>query len=320
MTVIIPKKAYFTIIAACVRYANQKINKEKWLEVSGIFIGKNVGKKKKQDVLITEAYPIMHEIYDPDAIIDKYVWSDEDYISLTMIEDEAFARDEFVIGWWHSHPGFKVMLSGFGDKKTTMSYQSMNPLAIALVFNPVRLIRQVEVSDEKGGPERSLTNDPGFKIFRLDDPNNENSGSHEVEYKIEGFSSPEEMIRMAQRFIIDITNFFPKDNIGAFYQKFVEDKITNLNSLLMGTEEYLKTLIRKGEPERVPEVLERQIKEIRQFVGETFIKIENIKEFQDYLEYKERETVIPLVQEILSQWDETIFQLNSKLNELKKKF
>lgn len=103
MTVIIPKKVYLTIIAASVRFANNRIPKDDWLEVSGIFIGKNEG----DNVKITKAYPIMHQILDKDAVIDQYKWSDEDYESLYIIDEEAFSRGEFTVGWWHSHPGFK---------------------------------------------------------------------------------------------------------------------------------------------------------------------------------------------------------------------
>lgn len=320
MTVIIPKEVYFTIIGACVRFANKKIPQENWLEASGIFIGKNVGKKKKQDVYVGAAYPIMHEEYDPNAVVDKYVWSDEDYISTTMIEDEAFARDEFVIGWWHSHPGFKVMLSGFGDRKTTLSYQSMNPLAISLVFNPERLVRQIEQPNRKGDPIKQLENDPGFIIFRLDDANNEKSNIHEVEFKIEGFESPEKMIMEAQRLIIDITNFLPRDNIVGFYRNYINERINKLNSMLLGTEEYLKTLARKGESQRIPEVLENQKSDINKYVAETFMQIEKIKEFMNYLEYKERETVNPQIQEVLSVWDESVAGLEEKISEISKLF
>jgi hypothetical protein len=40
----------------------------------------------------------------------------------------------------------------------------------------------------------------------------------------------------------------------------------------------------------------------------------------NYLEYKERQTVKPKVQDILSKWDETISQLDERIDELKKKF
>ncbi|MHA1489446.1 MAG: Mov34/MPN/PAD-1 family protein [Promethearchaeota archaeon] len=316
MTVLIPKKIYLTIIAAAVRFANQRIPKDDWLEVSGVFIGKNDG----EDVIITAVYPIMHQELDKDAIIDQYKWSNEDYEALSIIDDEAFSRNEFIVGWWHTHPGFKVMMSHI-DIRTTLSYQQNNPLAISLVFNPVRLIRQLEMPEKKGDPEIQLENDPGFKIFRLDDVNQGIKASyHDVEYKIEGYDSMEQLIKLSQKFIIDITNFFPKDNIFSTYEKFVKDKINQLNALLIGTEEYLMTLVRKGESNRVPEVLENQTRDIRKYVAETFIKIENIKEFMDYLEYKERETVIPQVNLILSEWDHAISSLDDKLKDLAKKF
>ncbi|MHA1437076.1 MAG: Mov34/MPN/PAD-1 family protein [Promethearchaeota archaeon] len=103
MTVIIPKKAYLTIVAASVRFANQKIPKDDWLEVSGVLIGKNKG----ENVIVSAAYPIMHQELDKDAVIDQYKWKDEDYLALSIIDDEAFSKGEFTIGWWHSHPGFK---------------------------------------------------------------------------------------------------------------------------------------------------------------------------------------------------------------------
>lgn len=314
MVVIIPKKVYLTIIAASVRFANQKIPNEDWLEVSGVFIGKNEG----DDVMVTAAYPIMHQKLDKDAVIDQYKWSDEDYEALYIIDDEAFSRGEFTVGWWHSHPGFKVMMSHI-DIKTTLSYQTNNPLAISLVFNPTRLIRQIEVADKKGDPNKRLKNDPGFKIFRLNDVNKGIEASyHTIDYKIEGYESMEQLVKLTQKFIIDITNFFPKDRIFESYEKFIMERINQLNSLLQGTEEYIATLIRSGEHNRVPEVLDNQKSEIRKYVAETFMKIENIKEFLGYLEYKEIEIVIPKVEEILSKWDEVISKLDQRIDELSK--
>lgn len=314
MVVIIPKKVYLTIVAASVRFANQKIPKDDWLEVSGVFIGKNEG----DDVMIAAAYPIMHQKLDKDAVIDQYKWSDEDYEALYIIDDKAFSREEFTVGWWHSHPGFKVMMSHI-DIKTTLSYQTNNPLAVSLVFNPTRLIRQIEVADKKGDPEKRLKNDPGFKIFRLNDVNKGIEASyHTVDYIIEGYESMEQLVKLTQKFIIDITNFFPKDRIFESYEKFIMERINQLNSLLQGTEEYITTLIRRGEHNRVPEVLDNQKSEIRKYVAETFMKIENIKEFLDYLEYKERDIVIPKVEEILSNWDEVISKLDQRIDDLSK--
>ncbi|MFX1427550.1 MAG: hypothetical protein ACFFBE_13930 [Promethearchaeota archaeon] len=318
MTVIINKKAYLTIVAASVRFANARIPKDDWLEVSGIFTGRNEG----NNVIISSAYPIMHQKLDRDAVIDQYKWSDEDYESLYIIDDEAFSRDppEFVVGWWHSHPGFKVMMSHI-DIKTTLSYQQNNNLAISLVFNPQRLIRQIEVADKKGDPDKQLKNDPGFKIFRLDNVNSGIEASyHTVDYKIEGYESIEQLISLTQKFIVDATNLFPKEKVPQTYEKVVDDRIEQLNSLLLGTEEYLSTLTRRSETHRIPEVLENQNQEISRFIEETNKKIGFIREFIDYLEFKERETIVPQVEKILSKWGEATAGLGKKLKELSKKF
>ena len=67
MTVIIPKKVYQTIVAASVRYANARIPEDDWLEVYGIFIGKIEG----EDVLISAAPPITHQVKREEDVIDK---------------------------------------------------------------------------------------------------------------------------------------------------------------------------------------------------------------------------------------------------------
>lgn len=327
MTVLLSKEVYFTVIAACVRFANKKIPKVDWKEVSGIFIGKYIGDSENKDLYVSAAYPIMHDTFDPNSstdqydprnVIDGFEYSDEDHESFALIDEEAFTRGEFTVGWWHSHPGFRVMLSGFGDRKTTLFYQAQNPLAIALVFNPDRLIRQIELPQKTGDPIKQLKNDPGFKIFRLKDPNDQYSNFYEVEYRIEGFENEEQMVRMAQKLVIDITNFFPGEAIFETYEKFIKERLNELNSLLQGTEEYLNTLTRKGETHRIIEVLDNQTREIRRYVGETYIKIENIKLFMNYLEYKERSILIPKIEKILREWDENIANLNLKLEEISK--
>ena len=316
MTVFIPKEEYLTIVAACVRYANRRIDKDDWLEVSGIFIGKNEGK----DVYITKSYPIMHQKLDKDAVIDKYKWSNEDYEALYIIDDEAFSRGEFTVGWWHSHPGFKIMMSHI-DIKTTLSYQTNNALAISLVFNPERLERQIELPVKKGDPVKQLEGDPGFKIFRLDDVNKGIQASyHTVEYVITGYENQEQIVPLTHKFLIDITNMFPKANIFETYEKFITDRINELNSQLQGIEEYLNTLTRRGESHRIMEVLNSQTRDIRKFIAETFIKVENIRQFRKYLEYKEISTIVPKVETILAEWDDTVSQLNAKLTEIAKKF
>ncbi|MFW9999313.1 MAG: hypothetical protein ACFE9Q_13815 [Candidatus Hodarchaeota archaeon] len=207
------------------------------------------------------------------------------------------------------------------DIQTTLSYQQNNPLAISLVFNPTRLIRQIEVAYKKGDPDIQLKNDPGFEIFRLDDINRGLEASyHPVDYKIEGYDSMEQLVNLTQKFTIDITNFFPKTNVPKMYDKFVNDRITELNSRFQGTEEYLTTLTIRGEKERIPDVLKNQSEEISKFVAETSIKIDRIKEFMDYLEYKERDTIVPQIETIIHKWDDMVAGVDKRIKQLKKKF
>ncbi|TXT66933.1 MAG: hypothetical protein BAJALOKI1v1_240029 [Promethearchaeota archaeon] len=316
MTVRIPKKAYKAIVAASVRFANTRFPEDDWLEVYGIF----TGKIEDDDVKISAAYPITHQVRKPEDIIDKVYWDTEDYESFSIIDDEAFSKGEFTVGWWHSHPGFKVMMSQL-DVKTTLSYQQNNPKAISLVFNPTRLIRQIELPYKKGDPVIQLKNDPGFKIFRLDDVNKGIEASyHEIMYEIEGYESKEQLIKETQNFIINVTNFFPREHIFERYQNIIDKQINELESKLMGIESYLKTLINKGEAHRTKEVLEEQKKDVQQFVAQTYLSVENIKEFTDYLEFKEREKVIPGIQEILMRWDDATSDLDKRFKQMKKEY
>ncbi|MFW9771832.1 MAG: hypothetical protein ACFFEO_06670 [Candidatus Thorarchaeota archaeon] len=316
MTVIIPREAYLTVVAASVRFANRKISQNDWLEVNGVFIGELKG----DDVIIKEAYPIMHQKLDKTAVIDKYEWSAEDNISYTLIDEEAFSRGLFTVGSWHSHPGFKVMLSHI-DIRHLAFHQGANPNYFTLVFNPTRLMRQVEMPEKKGDPEIQLKDDPGFKIFSLDDINRGIEASyHTVQYHIEGYDSMEQLVNLSQKFVVEITNLFPKENLFKVYENFIMEKTQNLDSLLLGTEEYLNTLARKGESNRVSEVLENQAKEIRKFIAEAYIKIDNIKQFMNYLEFKERDTIIPKIKELFSKWDEKISTIDLKLNKLAKQY
>jgi proteasome lid subunit RPN8/RPN11 len=318
MTVIIPKKAYLTVVAASIRFANQTISFQDWLEVYGIFTGKI--SENKKDLLISAAYTISHQIKREEDVIDKFEYTEEDNLTCALIDDEVALKGDYRVGWWHSHPGHKVMMTS-GDLRTTQFYQQFNPLAISLVFNPLRLTKQIQKADRIGDPEIKLKNDPGFKIFRLDDSSSAYSTYHEVnDYRIEGFESLEQLVEETQKFALDIAKLFPKDEIIKTYKKFIKDKAKKLNSLLMGTEEYLKTLTIKGEKSRIPEVLEAQKKDINRFVAETFMEIGNIKDFTDYLEYRERDDVIPKVDDILSKWDESISKLDDKLNDLSKRF
>ncbi|OLS12734.1 MAG: 26S proteasome regulatory subunit N11 [Promethearchaeota archaeon CR_4] len=95
----------------------------------------------------------------------EVTFSAEDYVAFSLV-DAAFAESGlFTIGWFHTHPGLDLFLSTV-DVRNHLYWQTVNPLAIAIVFDHVHL-------QEEGNL--------GFKIFRLNDVQaGQRSDFHEV--------------------------------------------------------------------------------------------------------------------------------------------
>lgn len=55
-------------------------------------------------------------------------------------------REEMVVGWYHSHPGFGCWLSGV-DINTQQSFEQLNPRLVAVVIDPVQSVRGKVVID-----------------------------------------------------------------------------------------------------------------------------------------------------------------------------
>ena len=55
-------------------------------------------------------------------------------------------RDQSVVGWYHSHPGFGPWLSGT-DVQTQQSQEKLNPRAVAVVVDPVQSVKGKVVID-----------------------------------------------------------------------------------------------------------------------------------------------------------------------------
>ncbi len=155
---------YKTIIASSTRYANPRINREDWAEVYGLLYGYN----QDDDVHITEAVPFTHTVEKSDFL--NVAFDEEDYALAAEIESQMSDRtpQQFIVGWFHSHPGIMLSLSQL-DVKTQLAWQTNNPKAIALVFNPTRLASQGEVA-KKDEEIQPLKNDLGFLCLRLNDP------------------------------------------------------------------------------------------------------------------------------------------------------
>jgi len=292
---------YKTIIATTVRYANVKIPEENWAEVYGLLYGYNNG----DDVIVTEAIPFTHT--KKQRHILKVEFDEEDYALAASIESEFYVKDppQYIVGWYHSHPGIKLMLSQ-DDVKNQLAWQSNNPLAIALVFNPVRLLKQIEVPARKGDPVKQLQLDTGFLNFRLDDPNRGlEAAFHIVPFEFTDLNLDESLILNAQEFVRWVTRAFPKgDDVLKEYQRYTESTLQKLDEIYNGTSSYLTTLIRKGENHRIPQVVESQSQEAIKILEQGNNMINIFKIMKNYLEYKERERLIPQIDEILNSWDQ----------------
>ncbi|MHA1888835.1 MAG: hypothetical protein ACTSX0_12460 [Promethearchaeota archaeon] len=306
---------YKTIIATTTRYANLRIPEEEWAEVYGLLYGYNEG----DDVIITEAIPFTHT--KKKRHILKVEFDEEDYALAASIESEFYLRDppQYIVGWYHSHPGIKLMLSQ-DDVKNQLAWQTNNPLAIALVFNPQRLLKQVEVPARRGDPMTQLHLDTGFLVFRLDDPNSGIEASfHEIPFEFTDFEIDEAFIKNAQEFVQWVTKAFPRgDAVVTEYDNYIEKTLGKLQELYDGTHSYIQTLIRKGESNRIEPLVERQAKEVEKILNQGNGMINVFRLMKEYLEYKERTIMIPKIEAVLAKWDEKTENFLEKFRQLAK--
>ena len=160
-------EAYQTIVLHATRYANSKQAIDTWKEIMGLLVGKIEG----EDVVVEKAFPMAH------GSSVEVEFTDEHYVRSATIDSLAAERGMFIVGWYHSHPGLSLFFSST-DIKNQLGYQGQNPKAIGLVFDHTLVGKPSEKSNEEFHP--------GFRIFKLDDPNlGTMSDFHEIEYEIE---------------------------------------------------------------------------------------------------------------------------------------
>lgn len=301
------ESAYRAVIISCTRFANARIPNVEWREVFGLMLGYI----KKNKVVCTECVPMTH-IEPENSPIPRVEYQEQDYVQTAIIEDEAACRDppQFIIGWYHSHPGFKIMFSS-DDIKNQLYWQGVNPKAVALVFNPQRLVRQVEVPERKGDPEIPLKNDPGFKVYVLDNPNlGRSAKALEIDYQIFSDDSKklkldkslEQLLVEAQDLIIETTKYLPRTDVLANLADFVTQSQEKLKVELSGIEEYSLTLRRKGEEDRLEEMLQNQRKDIDEFIRSRDESLAKIQEVFPHVEYKERDEILPQIESVIQPW------------------
>jgi len=128
-------KAYKRIVGYATRYASNDIPEKEWREVYGILIGSI---ENQENIIIKDAIPMV--VGDRAGV--KY--ENKQYVDMAQIDNIIYERaiqdkkNDFIIGWWHTHPGFPFKLSEV-DIQTQLGYQLPNPYAIALIFNHCEL-------------------------------------------------------------------------------------------------------------------------------------------------------------------------------------
>ncbi|MHA1339696.1 MAG: hypothetical protein ACTSRZ_08370 [Promethearchaeota archaeon] len=305
---------YRKIIASMIRYSNPLTPSEEWIEAMGLLYGYNDG----DNVIVTEAIPFTHT--KKEGYILKVQFDEEDYALAADIETKFMTKDppQFIVGWFHSHPGIKVMLSQ-DDIKNQMAWQTNNPKAFALVFNHERLLKQVEEPARKGDLPIPLKNDPGIKCFRLDDPTRGlEANYYEIEYIFTDCFVDEKFIQYAQEFCLWCAYAFPKEEeVINKYEKILRSHLKKLEQFYNGTKHYINTLVHKHEADRIPQIIDEQIREAEKIIelGNNIKKI--IAFLTKFLEYKELIKLIPKINDVFKFWNkaDTYIKALRKLRE-----
>ncbi|HUY00237.1 MAG TPA: hypothetical protein VMV49_11820 [Candidatus Deferrimicrobium sp.] len=155
--IFLTRQLYEDMILYGITFANRKIPRPEYKEVIALL----VGSIKKDDVIISEIVPITS---GTEAEVE---FKDEHYEKAAMIDAKAAERNEFIVGWFHTHPGLGLFLSAT-DIINQLGYQSLNEKAIALVFDFNHMALQ----------------NSGLAVFRLDDTTFSSTSYHQVRWRI----------------------------------------------------------------------------------------------------------------------------------------
>ena len=184
-------KAYKRMVGYALRYANNELEQSTWREVYGVLVGYIEDNKR---VIIKDSIPIM--------VGSEYGFELEPihYVDVSDINTNIFHQSldsnsqDFIVGWWHSHPSFGHFFSEV-DIMNQIGYQVPNPFAVGLVFDHC----------EKN--EESL----GVKALRLMEPDKGMESSYdfvELRYYLEHEKA--EIFDKVNKLIIRINENMPK--------------------------------------------------------------------------------------------------------------
>ncbi|MBN1215844.1 MAG: hypothetical protein JXA99_10445 [Candidatus Lokiarchaeota archaeon] len=122
--------SYRRIVGYSIRYANDEMKPSELKEVYGILVGTIENEK----IIIKDAIPM---IFGDRAGVE---YENKQYGNMEQIDTSIYEKaiedkeKDFIIGWWHTHPGFGFFFSPI-DNLTQLGYQDSNPHAIGLIFD-----------------------------------------------------------------------------------------------------------------------------------------------------------------------------------------
>ena len=178
--VILTRKLFEDLLLYGLSFANEKMPRAQFKEVMALLVGTT----QKDNVIISEVVPI---VSGSDL---EVVFQDEHYAKAAMIDSMAAERNEFIVGWYHTHPGIGLFLSPT-DIINQLGYQSLNDKAIAIVFDHNQI----------------TPTHPGLTIFRLDDPSlGQASTFHAVRWRVKDASKEAlvEGISLFEKFVANL--------------------------------------------------------------------------------------------------------------------
>ena len=130
-TISISTKAILKIATHSLRFANRSLPKQDWCEVFGILGGKMYDYGPK--LHIVNAYPITHG--DIVSVVDVFM---RDSSKFTKVYRHLKKLDQFICGWYHSHPSHGLFLSS-DDFETHSNFQKQWEDSVALVMDPFKI-------------------------------------------------------------------------------------------------------------------------------------------------------------------------------------
>ena len=136
---IVKPKAYYKMLLHVLRFGADDLPKKQWKEVMGTLIGK----VENNNPVVYDATPMTH------GGRIEVEWSEEQYAAQSEVDAETAKQNMFCVGWYHSHPGMTAFLSA-ADKKNHLFFQTVNPRAVAIVWDHQMLVDGI-----------------GFSAFRL---------------------------------------------------------------------------------------------------------------------------------------------------------